>query len=545
MHIQRNKVVYKGKVYRSILLRQCYYEKGKIKQKTIANLSKMPEYLIRSIELAIKRHEISYKIEDLEFEKGVDFGDIGVLYEIMREEGLDEIIYSKKKKERELVLMMIIGRILHPGSKLENTRWIKARQEAFKEYFKLDYDRLRVDDLYEAMDWLIERKSKIEARLYEKRGSPILFLYDITSSYFEGEKSEISEFGYNRDKKEGKKQIVMGLVLDKEGYPISIEVFRGNVSDQSTIKGRIEEMKRDYGIEKAVLIGDRGMITETRMDELEKEGFDYITCLTHRKIEELVEEKDSGFYPELFDEKVPVEVFYKGKRYILCKNKEREKEERKALAILLLRTYKKLKRIKKQVEKGRLKDEVKIGEKVGRWKNRYNVGKYFITDIKRGYFKFWIDKEKLKLTKKLLGCYVIATSLKEEFKKEEIIDNYKSLSLVDRAFRIIKTTLLNIRPIYHWKEKRIKAHAFICMLSYYLVVEMKKRLKDLFEENGKGGKYSLTFKNIIEQLRKIQIGYINVKGLIIRQISKMSQLQKDMLKKLKVELKLKNKLNTN
>ncbi|HOM26371.1 MAG TPA: IS1634 family transposase, partial [bacterium] len=304
MHIQRNKVVYKGKVYRSILLRQCYYEKGKIKQKTIANLSKMPEYLIRSIELAIKRHEISYKIEDLEFEKGVDFGDIGVLYEIMREEGLDEIIYSKKKKERELVLMMIIGRILHPGSKLENTRWIKARQEAFKEYFKLDYDRLRVDDLYEAMDWLIERKSKIEARLYEKRGSPILFLYDITSSYFEGEKSEISEFGYNRDKKEGKKQIVMGLVLDKEGYPISIEVFRGNVSDQSTIKGRIEEMKRDYGIEKAVLIGDRGMITETRMDELEKEGFDYITCLTHRKIEELVEEKDSGFYPELFDEKV-------------------------------------------------------------------------------------------------------------------------------------------------------------------------------------------------------------------------------------------------
>lgn len=545
MHIQRNKVVYKGKVYRSVLLRQCYYEAGKIKQKTIANLSKMPEYLIRSIELAIKRKEISYKIEDLGFEKGVNIGDIGVIYEIAKEIGIEEVIYSKRKKERDIILMMIIGRILRPSSKLENTRWIKRRKEAFGEYFKLDYERLRVDDLYKGMDWLMERKEKIEEKLYKKRGSPILFLYDITSSYFEGEKAEISEFGYNRDKKRGKRQIVIGLVMDKEGYPISIEVFRGNMADQKTIKGRIEKMKKNYGIERGVLIGDRGMITEARMEELEKEGFDYITCLTHRKIEELVKEKESPFYPELFDEKIPIEIIYKGKRYILCKNEEKEKEERKQLASLLWKTYKKLKEIRKQVEKGRLKDEIKIGERVGRWKNRYKVGKYFITEIKRGYFKFYIDKDQLELTKKLLGCYVIKTSLKEGFTKEQIIDHYKSLSLVDRAFRIIKRSLLNIRPIYHWKEKRIKTHAFICMLSYYIVVEMKKRLKELFFENGKGRQYSLTFKNILEELREIQIGYINVNGLIIKQLSKMNQLQKDILKNLKVELKLRNKLNTN
>ena len=544
MHIQRNKVVYKGKEYRSVLLRQCYYEDGKIRQKTIANLSKMPEYLIRAIELAIKRKEISYKIEDLEFEKGENYGDIAVIYEIAKGIGLIDLIYSKRTKEREIVLMMIIGRILHPQSKLENTRWIKRRQEAFREYFKLDYDRLRVDDLYRAMDWLIERKKKIESRLYEKRGRPILFLYDITSSYFEGEKGEISEFGYNRDKKERKKQVVIGLVLDKEGYPISIEVFRGNVAEGKTIKEKIEGMKKNYGIEKAVLIGDRGMITEAKMEEIQKEGFDYITCLTHKKIEQLIKEKDSPFYPSLFDEKIPVEIIYEGRRYILCKNEERKIEERRQLASLLWKTYKKLKGIKKQVEKGRLKNEIKIAEKVGRWKNRYKVGKYFITEIKEGYFRFYIDKNQLELTKKLLGCYVIATSLKE-FTKEEIIDHYKSLSLVDRAFRIIKTTLLNIRPIYHWKEKRIKAHAFICMLSYYIVVEMKKRLKDLFSENEKGRKYSLTFKNILEQLNEIQIGYINVKGLIIKQLSKMKKLQKDILEKLKVELKLKNKLNTN
>ena len=177
MHIQRNKVVYKGKVYRSVLLRQCYYEAGKIKQKTIANLSKMPEYLIRSIELAIKRKEISYKIEDLGFEKGVNIGDIGVIYEIAKEIGIEDVIYSKRKKERDIILMMIIGRILRPSSKLENTRWIKRRKEAFGEYFKIDYERLRVDDLYKGMDWIMGRKEKIEEKLYEKRGgSDIVFI---------------------------------------------------------------------------------------------------------------------------------------------------------------------------------------------------------------------------------------------------------------------------------------------------------------------------------------------------------------------------------
>lgn len=540
MHIQRNRSRYKDKQYTSVLLRQCYYEGGKIKQKTLANLSKLPEYLIRTIELAIKREGIYYELGDLRFEGGINFGDIGVIGDLIKEIGIDEDIYSKTTKERETILMMIIGRILHPSSKLENTRWIKDREEAFSQiYPAVNYKRLKVDDLYEGLDWLERRKGQIEKKLYQKRGEPRLFLYDITSSYLEGEKSEIGEYGYNRDKKRGKKQIVIGLTLDKEGYPIGVEVFKGNTADQKTIKGKVEEMREKYGIEKAILIGDRGMITEARMKDLEREGISFISCLTHKKMEELIKRSEGPIQSGLFDKEIPIEIGYEGRRYILCKSEERCQEERNQLAGLLRKTKGKLAEIKRQVERGRLKDPIKIGERVGKWKNRYNVGKYFITEIGKGKFRYYLNREQLNLGKNLLGCYVVVTNLPPAgYTKQEIIDNYRSLSLVDRAFRIIKTTLLNIRPIYHRKETRIRAHAFICMLSYYVVIEMKKRLKELFQENGKGKNYSLTFENILSQLNKIQIGYIKIKDVYIQQLGEITPLQKKILQLLDVKLKL-------
>ncbi len=537
MHIQRNKSSYKSSKYKSVLLRQCYYEDGKIKQETLANLSKLPEYLIRTIDLAIKKNEIYYKLSDLKFEEGINFGDIGVIGELIKEIGIDKDIYSKATKEREIVIMMIIGRILHPSSKLENTRWIQDRQEAFSHvYPAVNYKSLRVDDLYECLDWLEARKGAIEKKLYKKRGEPTLFFYDITSSYLEGEKCEIGEYGYNRDKKVGKKQIVIGLTLDKGGYPIGIEVFKGNTADQNTIKGKIKEMREKYRIEKGILIGDRGMITEARMEDLEKEGLGFISCLTHRRVKQMIEEEEK-FPPGLFDKKLPIEIEYKSRRYILCKSEERCQEERNQLAGLLRKTKEKLAKIRQVVKKGKIKDPIKIAERVGRWKDRYKVGKYFEYEIGEGKFNFYLNKEEIEKEKKILGCYVITTNVKE-YSTEEIIDYYRSLSLVDRAFRIIKTTLLDIRPVFHWKEKRVRAHAFICMLSYYIVVEMKKRLKELFNENGKGRNYSLTFENVLSQLNKIQIGYIKIKDIYIQQLGEITPLQKNILQLLNIKLKL-------
>ena len=537
MHIQRNKSSYKSSKYKSVLLRQCYYEDGKIKQETLANLSKLPEYLIRTIDLAIKKNEIYYKLSDLKFEEGINFGDIGVIGELIKEIGIDKDIYSKATKEREIALMMIIGRILHPSSKLENTRWIKERQEAFSHvYPTINYNSLRVDDLYECLDWLEARKVAIEKKLHKKRGEPALFFYDITSSYLEGEKCEIGEYGYNRDKKVGKKQIVIGLTLDKGGYPIGIEVFKGNTADQNTIKGKIKEMREKYGVEKGILIGDRGMITEARMEELEKEGLGFISCLTHKRVKQMIEDGER-IQPGLFDKKLPIEIEYESRRYILCKSEERCQEERNQLAGLLRKTKEKLAKIRKVVKKGKIKDPIKIAERVGRWKDRYKVGKYFEYEIGEGKFNFYLNKEEIEKEKKILGCYVITTNVKE-YSTEEIIDYYRSLSLVDRAFRIIKTTLLDIRPVFHWKEKRVRAHAFVCMLSYYIVVEMKKRLKELFNENGKGRNYSLTFENVLSQLNKIQIGYIKIKDIYIQQLGEITPLQKNILQMLNIKLKL-------
>ena len=463
MHIQIVVTKKGDKEYKSVLLRESYYDKGKRKKRTLARLTKVPEYMVYQLEMALKGG-LCYKVEDLEFEDGYSIGQIGVLKGIMKQVGLEEMIYSKKTKERELVEMMVIMRVIHPSRKLENVRWIKRRKEGFKRIYKIDYDKLKVDDLYKAMDWIEERKGRIERKLFSKRGSGRLFLYDTTSSYLEGEKAELGEYGYGKDKKKGVKQVVIGLVQDKEGYPIGVEVFPGNTSDQKALKEKVKEMKERYKIDKAIFVGDRGMITGMRMEEIEREGYEYITSLTHRRIKSLIEEKGGPIQLGLFDEELPMEVGYEGRRYILCKSKERGKKEKRELAMLIRKMVERYEKIKKEVEGGKLKDARKIAKKVGRWKGRYKVGKYFEEEIGEGEFNYWIKREELKLDIKLLGCYVIVTNTrKEEINTEEAVDYYRSLSLVDRAFAIMKTILLNIRPIRHRKEKRIRAHAFICM----------------------------------------------------------------------------------
>jgi len=540
MHIQRIKTKKGDKVYESVLLRESYYEKGKRKKRTLARLTKVPDYLVNQLEMALKG-EVGYRLEDLEFEDGYSIGQIGVLKEIMKEVGIEEMIYSKKVKERELVGMMVIMRVIHPSSKLENTRWIKREEKAWKEFYDIDYGKLRVDDLYKAMDWLEERKGRIEKKLYKGRGRCRLFLYDTTSSYLEGEKAEIGKFGYGKDKKKGVKQVVIGLVLDEEGYPVGVEVYPGNTSDQKTLKEKVREMKERYKLDKAIFVGDRGMITGMRMEEIEKEGYEYITSLTHRKIKSLIEE--GGFIQlGLFDKELPLEVEKEGRRYILCKSRERCRKEKRELANLIKKTAWRYEKIRMEVEKGKLKDATKIAKKVGKWKGMYKVGKYFEEEIEEGKFNYRIKREDLKVSMKLMGCYVIVTNTsKEEIKTEEAVEYYRSLALVDRAFAIIKTILLNIRPIRHRKEKRIRAHAFICMLAYYIVWEMKKRLRKIFKENGKGRNYLYTFKGILDELKNIMVGEYSIKGIKIKKINNLSEREEMLLKELGIELKIKSR----
>lgn len=544
MHVQRNRTFHKGKEYKSVLLRQCYYENGKTKQKTISNISHLPEYLIRTIEYAIKKKKENYfKVEDLEFKDSYEYGDVFVLNELINELGLDKMIYSKNIEVRKLIIAMLILRILSPSSKLENVKLIEENR-ALKELLKLNMDNLRVDDLYKALDYLRDRQDSIEKKLYKRSKDKLhLFLYDITSVYFEGQEAELSAYGYNRDKKKGKKQVVIGLVCDKEGYPISIEVFPGNTKDSSTVKGKIEKLKERYDIEKGIIVGDRGMILESNLKDIEKDGFQYITAVTHRRLKSLIDDVHTPFQMGLFDETSLVEIEYEGKRYILNKNPKKKKEDLETFELLLENTKNKLEEIKTSVKNKKLKKVEKIGLRVGKWINKWKVGSYFETEIKEGYFDYKLIKDKVEMNKNICGCYVITTNVdKETLNTEEVVGKYKDLILVERAFRTIKTTLLRIRPIYHWKEERIKAHAFLCMLSYYIVVEMKRRLSPLFKENGKGRNYELTYNDVLRLLSQIKVGEIEVSDLTIYQIKKLTKKQEKIMKSLKIELKLKNSI---
>lgn len=547
MHIQRNYRIYKGKdktkVYTSVLLRQCYYEDKKIKQKTIANLSKVPEHIIRTIELAIKKDEVYYKIDELDFEDSFSYGHIACLNHIIKDIGLDKILYSKQTKRRDLAEAMIISRALYPKSELETTRWI-LEEEEFRGFYDIDYQKLRVDHLYETLDWLGKRQKKIETKLYETiNEKPILFLYDITSTYFEGDKAELSAFRYNRDKKKEKRQIVVGLVLDKNGYPLSVEVFKGNTSDQSTLIPKIKTLKETYGLETGIIVGDRGMIKESNIKNTQENRFKYITALTHKKIEELIKNSSTPFQLGLFDERKLAEIWYNKRRYILCRSKERATEDNETLLGLIKKTKEKLDKIKESVEKGKLKNVDKIGIRVGRWKNRWKVGKYFEIEIKEGCFEYQINVDKIELAKELCGCYVITTSVPNDMmNSSEVVEYHKRLCLVDRAFKIIKKYLLHIQPIYHSKEIRIKAHAFLCMLAYYVVLELKKRLNELFLENSNGRNYKWTLEKIFRELRKIKLGYMEIKSIKIKQLKPLTIEQQKILRYLGVKLQVKKEI---
>jgi transposase len=542
MHVQRNKRKHNnGKVYRSVLLRQCYYDEGKTKQKTLANLSKLPDYLVRDIEALIRKDKSGYfKREDLKYKDGFSYGDTASLFEIMKDLGLDKVIYSKNIPHRKLIISMILARILHPGSKLENIRWLK-KNKAIQELISIDPDSLKVDHLYEALDFLKKRIPSIEKKLFKMRsGNLNLFLFDITSVYFEGQRGDLKAYGYNRDRKRGKKQIVVGLVCDKKGYPLSIEVFKGNTKDSSTLLGKIDSLKERYNINRGIMIGDRGMIIESKIDTIQEKGFQYITAITHGKLKELMLDNNTPFQLDLFDEKDIVEIAYNNRRYILCKSNERHISDVKRFEQLLNHTEDKLKEIQKSILNKRLTKKDKIGIRVGRWINKWKVGKYFNLNIDDGKLEYELKEELVNLNKKLCGCYVITTDIsKKEMDKKKVLKQYKDLSLVERAFRTIKTTLLRIRPVYHWKDDRIKAHTFLCMLAYYIVVEMRNRLTPLFKNNGNGKNYKYTFDDIITNLANINLGEIHILDLKIMELSELTDDQKEILKYLRVKLIIK------
>ena len=477
----------------AVLLRESYREGKKVKKRTIANLSKLPDEVVDNLKLALKGAS-AIKTEQLpsEFEiiRSLPHGHVSAVLKILKQLGLDRLIDGENTRKRSLVEAMIVARILNPASKLATGRGFDSNTCTSSIGQVLGIENVSKNELYETLDYLLSKQTKIEEKLAEKHlidGS--LILYDVTSTYVEGEHCPLAQYGYNRDKKKGKAQIIFGLICDRSGCPIAVEVFEGNVLDSQTLSLQIEKVKNRFKIDKIVWISDRGILTDKNINELikNKENLDWITALTKPQIRKLAETEGMQF--GIFDQRNLMEMrsdLYPNERLILCRNPLVAEKNKIKRAELIKKTSLELDKIVEATnrEKRKLKGKEKIGLRVGKIINKFKVGKYFDTEISEENLIYKTKDEIICEEEKLDGIYVIRTSVAEtEMDSFETVKNYKSLSKVEQAFRCYKTIDLNVRPIYHYKSERVKAHIFLCMLAYYVEWHMKEKLKSvLFED---------------------------------------------------------------
>lgn len=486
------------------LFRQYVSKDGKPGRRTRGKITGLPYQKLRALQEFFKKGCPSSGMKEYRITDSTEFGAVHAVLEVLKSVGLDKIIYSRREPWVRHVLAMIVGRIVYQGSKLSLTNsW---KDTALWSLCGLGDGQPDVDDCYEAMDKLLARQTKIQKALARKHlQNGCLVLYDITSSYFEGEyaESDLVAFGYNRDRKKGHKQVVIGLMTDAKGCPVGVSVYRGNTNDQTTVADRVKELKETYGLEQVVMVGDRGMLTSARLSELSEAGLRSITALTHGQIQKLIDDK--VIEPSLFDERHIAEVYdadHPEVRYMLCRNPDTAARERKTRDELIAHTRAALETLARS-RKNRTSHELAaaVGAKIDRWK----VGKFFAWEIRRKKLYWQLDEALVEKERALDGCYVIRTDVTScALDKEQAVSRYKSLILVEQAFRMLKTVLLEIRPTYHHRDDRIESHVFVCMLAYYVTWHMRERLADLFEADGEGKYRRWTFSMVLERLKSIR-----------------------------------------
>jgi len=469
----------------AILLREGWRDGKKVDKRTIANISKWPMPKVNTLRRLLRDEPLMGPDDVFSIEESLPHGHVAAILGTIRKIGLDRIIASTRCRQRDLVLGMIAQRLIQAGSKLETTRVWHATTLA-EELDVVDADE---DDLYGAMDWLLERQDRIEkklaARHLEEGG---LVLYDITSSYYEGYTCPLVHFGHNRDGKKDKPIVVYGLMADPEGRPLAVEVYPGNTGDPTTVPDQVEKLRNRFGLKRIVLVGDRGMLTDTQIGHLKKHpGVGWISALRNPAIQQLV--KSGDLQLSLFDEQNLAEITspdFPGERLIACYNPLLAEKRRRKRNELLRASEELLGGIVREVGR-RTKtplSKVEIAEKVARKKNKYKVGKHFDMTIDDGHFCFARNEERIRREAELDGIYVIRTSEPaERMSAEDTVRNYKSLALVERAFRCLKGVDLRVRPINHNLEPRVRAHIFLCTLAYYVEWHMREALAPLLFED--------------------------------------------------------------
>ena len=479
----------------AILLRESYREEGKVKNRTLANLSDWSPERIEALRQVLRGNAaVGPRLEEaFDIVRTRPHGHVAAVLGALRESGLERLLAPKAEPMRELCVAMLVERLIHPRSKLATSRGLRTETLDSTLGEMLGLEATGQDDLYGAMDWLLTRQARVEnalAKRHLKEGC--LVFYDVSSTYFEGRHCPLAKLGHSRDGKKDKLQIVFGLLATEEGCPVAVEVFEGNTGDPSTLAPQVEKLRKRFGLKRIVLVGDRGMITDARIREdlANVEGVDWITALRAPAIQKLVETK--ALQLSLFDKMDLAEISspdFPGERLIVCRNPLLAEERARKRRDLLAATERELARIATATTRASkpLRGKEKIGLRVGKMIGRFKMGKHFKLDIQDDAFRFERDRAAIATESALDGFYVIRTTIEaKRLSAEDTVLTYKRLASVERAFRSMKTVDLNVRPIHHRKEERVRAHVFLCMLAYYVEWHMRRALKPyLFDDEDK------------------------------------------------------------
>jgi len=539
---------YKGKTYVTPLIVTSYRdEKGVARNKTILNISSLPDFVVKIIESALKigDSDILSQFVDftkINFTKALTVGPAYVVMQIM----IQISMFSILKKYLTGTQFFIIASLV-----IERVVSDKAR--SIMGYHKMASSEptsilLGVNEIPDRKTWyntvgvLETFREKILIDLYKQNNrNSNLFLYDITSSYFEGVTCPIAEFGYNRDGKKGKLQIVIGVICDDRGCPVWIEVFSGSTSDQATVEGQVKNLMNKLKIKDIIFVGDRGMVTTSCLNKFEEkewwENFHYITAVKRSEMLKMIEDDKHPLQLELFNHKEIASIKDNGIHYVLCFNAKKQEEDRGVRNKLIEKTEAKLKNIYENVKNGRYKKQEVIYKRVYTWINKWNMQKFFkVEEIAEGIFKYTKNEYLIESYENIDGCYIIKSNLPEdEFSKENLVEKYRDLQKVEQTFRTMKTTDIQIRPIRHFKSENVKGYVFICFLAYRIIWEMKHRLASLLKRDEAGECELGSFRNVWKILEKITVAKIQASKKIFYQLSNISKDEAQILDKLNIK----------
>ena len=533
---------YKDKVYETPLVVTSYRdEKGVARNRTIVNLSKLPKFIVKLVEEGLKRGDASAleeyaPVDEIEYEGSVAVGPAFVVLTVLKQLGVYEAIMALLPPRQAAAVLHIVAERVMAAKPLS----VMAQQRRFAQEplaFLLGQDKApSLKTWYAGLARLEDaRESMLQELFARNHGSGELYLYDITSSYFEGDACPLGAYGYNRDGKKGKKQVVLGVICDEAGCPVWLDVFKGDTADQTTVKQELLALKDKLGVERFTFVGDRGMVTHARIQELEQEGwweqFSYITALTRQEMMGLVDDEDHPIQLTLFDHRCLREVEHEGTRYVLCHNPEREAPGRETRLRLLALTEDKLGRLRANVQAGRVKNKDVIARRLYRWLNRWGMERFFEVDYGEGRFTFTRRQDELERYARLDGCYVIrSNAAPDQQSAEDLRERYKDLKYVEQAFRTMKTTDIQTRPIRHFNEPQVRGHLFACFLAYRVIWELRQRLAPVLERDPETKRCQAgSLAEVWRELSGITVGKIRAAGATHLKLSRITPYARKLL----------------